>query len=381
MQIDFDGYAGVRLMGDAIGQPGDPAILLLHDIGQTRKAWQKAADALVRTGRYVLNMDLRGHGESEWPLDGHYSIDAFSNDLRALLAQMSQRPVIITHGVTGWLALRALAADANKLAGGLILVEPVSSFNVGIDANYDPRIADKLDPSPAIAALSRDMSGFGIPVSILTGDKIERDAHRVVDGLATATADGPANPVLALESCVPNLTSLIDGIQTDLACDYRAGGNTRTLRDMMGCFATGITVVTAIAPSGEPIGFTANSFTSVSLDPALILVCVVKDAQRAQHYTHSRNFAVNVLQSEQKSLASHFAMKKEDKFSDISWSIGKNGSPIIQESLGYFECETYNVHEAGDHYIIVGRILNASFESWRDPLIYYRGKYRGLDFK
>ncbi|OYQ34327.1 hypothetical protein CHU95_12915 [Niveispirillum lacus] len=381
MQVDFDGFAGIRLIGDAIGQPSDPAILLLHDIAQTRRAWRNAADALVRTGRYVLNMDLRGHGDSEWPLDGQYNIDAFSNDLRALLAQMSRRPVIIAHGVTGWLVLRALAADAHKLAGGLVLVDPASSFSADIDGICDPRIAGALDLTSAIGILSRNASGFGIPVSIISGDKIERDVHRVHDGLATATVDGPADHNIALESHVPNLTSLIDGIQANLACVYRLGGSTRTLRDMMGCFATGVTVVTAMAPNGEPIGFTANSFTSVSLDPPLLLVCIVKDAQRAQSYTSAGHFAVNILQADQQLVSSHFAMKKDDKFTDVAWRRGEYGNPIICDSLGHFECETFNIVEAGDHYILIGRILNASFESWRDPLIYYRGKYRALDFK
>jgi flavin reductase (DIM6/NTAB) family NADH-FMN oxidoreductase RutF len=148
----------------------------------------------------------------------------------------------------------------------------------------------------------------------------------------------------------------------------------------MGCFATGVTVITAHNPDGIPIGLTANSFTSVSLDPPLLLVCIANNAGSAEVMRGVQNFAVNVLQIDQQPTSNRFAGKGEDRFANTRWEVGECGAPVLLGSLGVFECERDSLHEAGDHFILVGRVEKASFEPRRDPLLYFRGKYRRLHF-
>ena len=162
--------------------------------------------------------------------------------------------------------------------------------------------------------------------------------------------------------------------------EYRTGHDPRTLRDALGCFATGVTVVTCIGPDGKPVGLTANSFTSVSLDPPLLLVCIHKMAGCADAFSEAGHFAVNVLQNEQQPASIRFATKDEDRFGATPWSEGEFGPPILKDSLGVFECERFQVHDGGDHHILVGRVMKASFDAALDPLLYFRGKYRRLHF-
>jgi flavin reductase (DIM6/NTAB) family NADH-FMN oxidoreductase RutF len=162
--------------------------------------------------------------------------------------------------------------------------------------------------------------------------------------------------------------------------EYRTGHDARTLRDALGCFATGVTVVTCIDGEGRPFGLTANSFTSVSLDPPLLLVCVHRDAASAAALTGASHFAVNVLQTGQQPASIRFSTRAEDRFGQGDWSEGEYGAPVLKESLSVFECERDALHEGGDHHILVGRVLKASFDPSLDPLLYFRGKYRRLHF-
>ncbi len=162
--------------------------------------------------------------------------------------------------------------------------------------------------------------------------------------------------------------------------EYRSGSDPRTLRDALGCFATGVTVVTAQPPSGTPAGLTVNSFTSVSLDPPLLLVCIHKDAASAGALITASHFAVNVLQNEQQPASIRFSTRDEDRFGATPWSCGEAGAPILKDSLGVFECAAHAVHDGGDHHILIGQVVKASFDAGLDPLLYFRAKYRRLHF-
>ena len=94
--LTFKGFAGVRLEAEALGDENDPTILLVHGAGQTRSEWSTVAEALVQAGRRVVSLDLRGHGGSEWPESGRYDLEAHIEDLRAVLAQLGTRPVVVT---------------------------------------------------------------------------------------------------------------------------------------------------------------------------------------------------------------------------------------------------------------------------------------------
>ena len=162
--------------------------------------------------------------------------------------------------------------------------------------------------------------------------------------------------------------------------EYRTGSDPRTLRDALGSFATGVTVVTCFDSAGEPFGLTANSFTSVSLEPPLLLVCVHRDAQCASAMTEAEHFAINVLQTGQQPASIRFSTRDHDRFGPNDWSPGELGAPVLKESLAVFECRHHAVHEGGDHYILVGEVVKASFDPSIDPLLFFRGKYRRLHF-
>lgn len=166
----------------------------------------------------------------------------------------------------------------------------------------------------------------------------------------------------------------------DASPEYRTGCDARTLRDALGCFATGVTVVTCLDEGGKPVGLTANSFTSVSLEPPLLLVCVAKDAASAAALLAARHFAVNVLQTGQQPASIRFSTRHEDRFGPNDWSPGELGAPVLKASLGVFECEAFSVHDGGDHHILLGRVIKATFDESLDPLLYFRGRYRRLHF-
>ena len=162
--------------------------------------------------------------------------------------------------------------------------------------------------------------------------------------------------------------------------EYRSGHDPRTLRDALGCFATGVTVVTCLDGEERPAGLTVNSFTSVSLDPPLLLVCIHKKAASAAALTGAPCFAVNVLQTGQQPQSITFATRVEDRFDETPWSCGEAGAPILRDSIGVFECERFAVYDGGDHHILVGRVVKASFDASLDPLLFFRGSYRRLHF-
>jgi flavin reductase (DIM6/NTAB) family NADH-FMN oxidoreductase RutF len=162
--------------------------------------------------------------------------------------------------------------------------------------------------------------------------------------------------------------------------EYRSGHDARALRDALGCFATGVTVVTCLKSDGKPAGLTVNSFTSVSLEPPLLLVCLHKMAASAPALTEASHFAINVLQTGQQPASIRFATRDEDRFGTTPWSCGEAGAPILKDSLGVFECERFAVYDGGDHHILVGQVVKASFDAGLDPLLFFRGSYRRLHF-
>jgi len=162
--------------------------------------------------------------------------------------------------------------------------------------------------------------------------------------------------------------------------EYRSGHDPRTLRDALGCFATGVTVVTALDDDGRPAGLTVNSFTSVSLEPPLLLVCIHKRAATAGALIEAESFAINVLQTQQQPASITFSTRGEDRFGCTPWSTGESGAPILGDSLCVFECQRYAVYDGGDHHILVGQVVKASFDAGLDPLLFFRGRYRRLHF-
>lgn len=148
----------------------------------------------------------------------------------------------------------------------------------------------------------------------------------------------------------------------------------RALRDAFGCFMTGVTVVTTIDAAGNPLGFTANSFSSVSLDPPLLLVSIANKSANLDAFRSAAGFAVNILSEGQKDVSATFARPVEDRFSTVYWRRGPVGAPLIAGVSAWFDCTLEQAIPAGDHTILLGRI--GGFEATSHPgLGYYRGAY------
>ncbi|MFO1143224.1 MAG: flavin reductase family protein [Amaricoccus sp.] len=148
----------------------------------------------------------------------------------------------------------------------------------------------------------------------------------------------------------------------------------RALRTAFGSFLTGVTVVTATDAEGRPLGFTANSFTSVSLDPGLLLVCLAKRSSNYAALTRTTGFAVNILAEDQETVSNTFARPSDDRFAGIGWKTGPHGSPILDGAAAWFDCAMHEVVDAGDHAILLGAI-QAFGDAGTNGLGYARGAY------
>jgi 3-hydroxy-9,10-secoandrosta-1,3,5(10)-triene-9,17-dione monooxygenase reductase component len=150
-----------------------------------------------------------------------------------------------------------------------------------------------------------------------------------------------------------------------------------SFRTVLGHFATGVTIITAM-DGNEPVGISANSFTSVSLDPPLVLFCAAKDSTTWPRIKAAGKFTVNVLNEHQEDVSRVFATKGADRFSRIGWRESSAGSPVLHNTPAYIECEIEDEHDAGDHVIVVGRVLELGVLSEDGPLLFFRGGYGRL---
>jgi len=150
--------------------------------------------------------------------------------------------------------------------------------------------------------------------------------------------------------------------------------DTQTMRNALSQFATGVTIVCTRDASGTPIGMTASSFNSVSMEPPLILWSVTKTAHSAQTFHDAKKFSVHVLSAEQTDLSNKFARSGQDKFAGVSYTTDENGVPQLDGALVRFDCTTWAVYEGGDHWIIVGHVDALTHETG-DGLVFCNGSY------
>jgi flavin reductase (DIM6/NTAB) family NADH-FMN oxidoreductase RutF len=152
--------------------------------------------------------------------------------------------------------------------------------------------------------------------------------------------------------------------------------DTKSFRRTMGCFATGVTIVTTKS-EGEPYGMTVSSFASVSLQPPLVLVCLANDARTAAAVQARGWFAVNILGQNQAALSSRFAQMENDRFSDVEYSLNERDLPILAGCLAHLSCRVFRVDPAGDHLLVLGEVVEADFRE-AAPLLYFRSAYADL---
>jgi flavin reductase (DIM6/NTAB) family NADH-FMN oxidoreductase RutF/pimeloyl-ACP methyl ester carboxylesterase len=440
---EFEGFGGVRIAGDAFGLEGAPPVLLIPSGGQTKEFWHGSARALAQAGRYAICVDLRGHGDSGHAADGRYDLDAYVQDVRAILAALPSRAQIVAAGLGAIVALAAVGESDPHVVSGLSLVDINIWFEEAelkrlhaalldrtLGAGAPQQIADAIaaahpgEPAPAgpgrsLAAFTKGEDGRlawrGDPRALEYGnlvgqqERLSAAASRIVAPVmlirGSLNASISNETLQRLQSMIPGAEiAEIEGAGHLMGADredafnsilldflerhaplqplsYIGGSEPRVLRDALGCFGTGVTVVTTLNGEGEPIGLTANSFTSVSLDPPLILFSLSKRSGNLAVFSEGERFAVNVLHIGQQPLANRFARREASRFAGMDWSIrSENGSPILGGTLASFDCRKYAVHEGGDHLIVIGQVDHAWFEPHRDPLLYFRGKYRRLHF-
>jgi flavin reductase len=153
----------------------------------------------------------------------------------------------------------------------------------------------------------------------------------------------------------------------------------KEFRATVGSFATGVTVVTTRGEE-HAYGMTANAFSSVSLDPPLVLVCVISQSEGSEHIQRNGCFAVNVLAEEQEPISRYFASRDRprglDAFREVPHRIGATGSPILERALGYLDCRLQDTYPAGDHEIFIGEVLELGFSTDGSPLVFQGGQYK-----
>ena len=149
------------------------------------------------------------------------------------------------------------------------------------------------------------------------------------------------------------------------------------LRQALGSFATGVTIITTLGKNGQKVGMTANSFNSVSLDPPLVLWSLDKNTNCFEDFIKASSFAIHVLAADQQDLSERFANVGQDRFNNLECSQGLDGIPILDRYSACFQCTMEHRYEGGDHIILVGKVVDF-IDNQLPPLVFYRGQYKQL---
>jgi 3-hydroxy-9,10-secoandrosta-1,3,5(10)-triene-9,17-dione monooxygenase reductase component len=150
----------------------------------------------------------------------------------------------------------------------------------------------------------------------------------------------------------------------------------RNFRDVLGCFASGITVITTMSSDG-PVGMTCQSFSSVSLDPPLVTFVPARTSRAWPLIQRSGRFCVNILTGDQEHVSAQMATKSVDKFAGIEWTPAHvTGSPVLAGTIAHLDCTIHTVYEAGDHFVVIGKVEHLEQGVGEDPLLYFKGRYR-----
>jgi flavin reductase (DIM6/NTAB) family NADH-FMN oxidoreductase RutF/pimeloyl-ACP methyl ester carboxylesterase len=437
--IRYTKPAGLTLVADVGGDIDNPGVLLLHGAGESRHVWAALARALVASGRYVVSLDLRGHGDSDFAPDGDYSLDAYRDDVLFVVDSLSAPVDIIGHRVG---ALIAVASADCVRVGTLVLIDMgfgeasderhrvrsllttaaegygdlgEASLRVasqrpsiarqsilgrllrrGADGRWrwrhDPlaisgpreRRIDLARDVPRITSAARSLRGPTLLIrtgaSTLLGPAEADRIKAIIRGLEYKDlAVGQGREGWPAGTIVPTILEFLDRSTPHPPRAHQPQSiDPMALRQAFGCFATGVAILTTIARDGTPIGLTANSFCSVSLDPPLLLFCIDRRAGSLPAFEEADRFAVNVLPSEQQNLSNTFVKKGVDRFENTGWETWEASVPIVQDAMAIFECDKYQALNGGDHRIFIGMVRHIWFDSLQSPLLFFQGKYRSV---
>ena len=350
----FKGFADLPIAADTYDEDDSPSVLIIPGGWQKRSEWASVAEPLAEAGRHVVCVDLRGHGDSGWSTDGRYDLDVFVEDLYAVLRQLPSRAVILAASLGGWIAIPALGEGGPDLAAALVLVDAPPSMDQHEAAQvgsqlyrrakenpafaFDIKMIGSMEPVQTEVRLLQSASWTKLPTLIIRGALSHLSSTQAVQDLTQSIAGAEvlqieeAGHLVATDRVDAFNAALLEFLERRVPLqspEYKAGSDLRTLRDALGCFGTGITVVTALSETGVPVGLTANSLTSVSLDPPLLLVFLANSVNSLSVFENTIGFAVNVLHIGQQPVSARFASREEDCFAATPWEQWTTGAPII----------------------------------------------------
>ena len=406
-----------------------PALVLVHGVGMAGLVWEPQVAALCR--HYdVIALDMLGHGGSSLP-PADARLSDYADQLLALLDGLGiARAHVVGHSMGALVALEfALTHPARVLSVAALNAvfcrsaeqrRAVESRLAAIGDLSGPQawagtiarwfgepvppawraaaemvhsLLDAVDPlgyertyrlfASSDEAHRDRLAGLAVPALFFTGAEDPNSNPAMSQAMARLARRGECE-ILADERHMMSLTAeeavnrrLLAFLgRADAAKALAPAGDfdPRAFRSALGSFLTGVTVVATLQEDGEPRGFTANSFTSVSLDPPLVLVCIAKTASSCPVFSAAGHFSVNILAERQVDISGLFASKSPDKFKATSWHKGPAGSPVLADVAAWFDCVRHEVIEAGDHIILIGRV--AGFDQVQvNPLGYCRGAH------
>ncbi len=429
MDVVFRDRAQARATVHTVRQGRGPSVLLLHGVGMQAAFWAPQIAALSAAYDLVA-IDLPGHGMSSLPPSDAELAD-YTRAVLAVLDELAMPEAhVIGHSMgalvaldfalehpdrtTSVVAMNAVFCRTSEQSAAVAArLEGVRQRHGDLDwsATMNRWFGDaKIDgvgrAADRVAALlaNVDPEGYERTYRVFaTSDAVHRDRLRSLKRPAlflTGERDSNSNPAMsdAMAALAPEGTAEVvpgerhmmavtapDEINRRLLAFLSRSSpdatpqtfDTKDFRKALGGFPTGVTVVSTTDEDGTPRGFTANSFTSVSLDPPLILVCIAKTASSCPVFSEAGHFAVNVLTSDQTDVSSLFASKRTDRFSTAAWHRGESGVPLLEGTAAWFECRRERLVEAGDHVILVGEVLRFG-QTASTPLAYCRGAHVAL---
>ncbi|WP_027144615.1 alpha/beta fold hydrolase [Mesorhizobium sp. WSM3626] len=403
-------------------------VLFIHGVGMNAAIWQPQIDRMAGSWD-VIAIDMLGHGRSPLPPPNPELADYADQAIRLLDHLGLDKVSVVGHSM-GALVAQELALRAAQRVRGIVslnavfrrppeLAEAVRQRAAALTGQGDATGTAQTiarwfgDPVPAeleaaagktVSALSAvDPEGYARTYRLFAradGDHAERLQTLAVPALfMTGSEDRNSSPAMsaALARLAPHGRCIVLAGERHMMAVAAPDRTTRRIvgfleaaeqgdgtatsgfdsgdfRRALGSFLTGVTIVTTIGPEGEPRGFTANSFTSVSLDPPLVLVCIAHKALGHPVFATSKSFAINILNEDQKAASGIFASKAADKFASVAWRPGQTGSPLLDGSVASFDCDMERLVDAGDHSILIGRVRDFEHNS-SQPLGYCRGAY------
>ena len=403
-----------------------PTVLLIHGVGLQKTIWEPQIEALA-ADHDVIAVDMPGHGRSSRPPEAPRLSDYADAVLAVLDGLDVADACVVGHSMGALVALEFALAHPER-ASGVVAVNAVfcrtSAQRAGIAVRVDElrggerlpdwngtlarwfgspvpehlrtaaertrALLDDVDPvgyaqtyrlfAEADAEHGGRLAALGVPALFITGAEDPNSTPAMSEAMSRLARHGRLVVMPQTRHMLP-LTN-VDAFNRELRVFLdrtrqvatRAPVDPRSFRRALGSFLTGVTVVATMQADGTPRGFTANSFTSVSLDPPLIIICIAKTASSCPVFTAADHFSVNILAEHQISVSGLFASKSPDKFAGVGWRRGPAGSPVFDDVAAWFDCRRQDIVDAGDHVILIGRVEGFD-ERAVNPLGYCRGAH------